>query len=279
MRLLAVIAFVPSLLCAGEWNTAAPEVKPGSFQWWAKSVVESLPDHQGEPIVAVNPEVVGEEPPCDCECGENCDCVDCDCAGPPPVAPTGPPLKIVVWETRHCPHGERAIREIVPALECARPGRPAWVAGRDYEIVRSDYGQCPQFYWRGVPFSRNGYSGVRVWMIRLRAAMGVASKVRVPARQPSNDRSVHDAHVSPAPGSHSHRCDACGTIWSHDGTGEHFAEHSCPRCGRYQNVIYQGTSAPPAMQQRTRYYGRAAQSRGFFGRMFNRGGCANGNCR
>lgn len=43
-----------------------------------------------------------------------------------------------------------------------------------------------------------------------------------------------------APGTHRHRCDYDGTIWSHATGGS----HNCPTCGRLQYYHYQGPNPP-----------------------------------
>lgn len=51
-------------------------------------------------------------------------------------------------------------------------------------------------------------------------------------------RSSHSRHVLPQ-GWHSHKCNSCGTVWSHTGReGDHHRLHSCPQCGRYQPIIH-----------------------------------------
>lgn len=47
------------------------------------------------------------------------------------------------------------------------------------------------------------------------------------------------AYVDP-PGTHRHRCDYDGTIWSHATGGS----HNCPTCGRLQYYHYTGPNPP-----------------------------------
>ncbi|MGC1273920.1 MAG: hypothetical protein WBC44_09450 [Planctomycetaceae bacterium] len=297
MRALALLAFVPALAFSGDWSTAAPASKPGSFQAWATSVLAAspLPDHAGEPIV------VEELPECT---NPGCACLDCQCHARDGVpcqcvpnfgrgvsgqglldnspAPTGPPLKIVVWDTKHCPHGERAVREIVPSLTAA-----GWDSG-DYEIVRSDYGQCPQFYFRGEPFSRSGYPGLSAWLLSLRQAMGLPAAK--PVVRVTNPVVVAQPIARPATvmrsDYHVHVCRRCGNSWSHhDSNSGSAAAHRCARCGNYEYLIRSqsgpapaGYSQPAYRQPSYRYQPtQPTQQRGFFGRLFG-GGCPGGAC-
>lgn len=54
------------------------------------------------------------------------------------------------------------------------------------------------------------------------------------------------APVAPIRGLHSHRCAACGAVWSH-GSDSHGnrAAHTCPRCGRIQWQRANGTTDAP----------------------------------
>lgn len=79
-----------------------------------------------------------------------------------------PPLVIKVSDKKPCPPGARAEKEIVAQL-----AEKGWRYGKHYTVVRSDNGPCPQFSWRGEPFSEDGYSGWDEWSGRLHVAMGV----------------------------------------------------------------------------------------------------------
>lgn len=52
------------------------------------------------------------------------------------------------------------------------------------------------------------------------------------------------APVATVPG-HSHKCDSCGTVWSHADKGLTFDDHYCPKCGRLQRVQHQENLAVP----------------------------------
>ncbi len=44
---------------------------------------------------------------------------------------------------------------------------------------------------------------------------------------------------------HSHKCAACGTVWSHaDDSFGKVADHTCPNCGHVQWSVYQRFAAP-----------------------------------
>lgn len=72
----------------------------------------------------------------------------------------------------------------------------------------------------------------------------VRSMCKLMAPKPPSDavvRNMAEAMVAgrtPAPGLHSHRCDRCETIWSHDpATISFYADdeaHRCPNCGDEQ---------------------------------------------
>lgn len=73
----------------------------------------------------------------------------------------------------------------------------------------------------------------------IRVAMAMAAAVKKPDAKP-----VPVVRAQPA--THSHRCPACGTVWSHgDDSFGNVAAHRCPRCGRVQWQVYQRLAVKP----------------------------------
>lgn len=271
MRCLALLAFVPALAIAGDWSTAAPAAKPGSFQAWATSV---LAEH-----------------PAACPCGERCECDPCECPNCPHKA-VAPPLVITVADS-NCPPCERFKQDALVRLV-----RAGWVETQHYTLRVVPFGseKAPSFAWHGVPFSEDGYFGWDDWRAELKVAMGEA--YRGPANtgaQPTHDATPHDAGKAVAPvvrverpatvmraDYHVHVCRRCGHSWSHhDSNSGSASAHRCANCGNYEYLI-RSHSGPannysqPAYRQPTYRY-QPTQQRGFFGRLFG-GGCPSGNC-
>lgn len=242
---------------------APPVAKPGSFQAWATAVVESLPDHQGEPVVAEKP-ASDPEIPDNCDCGDVCRCVDCQCPDCPHRAvkdsltaglADGFYLITADW-CPACPAAKRV------ASSC---GFPVTVIDydRDTAIVSKLTEACPQeialpcwvpvtygtprYYWFGQWGSDGIRSAATKYGIKATSQGATGYRVENPVSGDSEqgtdregaivDRPVSGRQDAAAPGWHSHQC-PCGHRWSHDvnNLGDWWAAHTCDRCGRLVTV-------------------------------------------
>lgn len=217
-----------------------------------------LPFPADDPVVAAD----GAEPAKTCRCVDCC-CDPCVC-GAAEHKPPYPESAASINETP--PAYESPDRELVciGAAWCARclaaHAASEGVAGVRWLDFDADSSEVARL-WDGTPFgetdclldgrpgtlpvfvaTQDGEPVRRFWPYR----GGMTHPAQFEAMR---DASAHPASpekhaaVPTAPTLHTHRCDACGTQWSHvDGS------HNCPRCGRFQNVVdhWGGVNPRPA---------------------------------
>ena len=74
------------------------------------------------------------------------------------------------------------------------------------------------------------------------SAVRLAKKVAGEKAAASN---VQRPQASATVKGHEHKCDKCGTVWSHADNATN-ASHNCPTCGRTQNVQHRAVMVPTA---------------------------------
>lgn len=203
--------------------------------------VDTTPEPVDDEAVVVHEPVEAPEPandsetPDSCQCGDDCNCVDCQCPGCPHQAvkdslTTHPPL-VITSAISGCPPCERFKRDALPRLQAA-----GWVEGKDYAVRLVPLGSetVPSFAYRGELFTQ-GYGGWSDWRAKLVTAMGEPERVTHEAQRHDAAKPVQAHHLSP--GLHSHQC-PCGNRWTHDANAitDFYSAHTCRRCGRLVTV-------------------------------------------